>query len=261
MLSKEYFLPAYIISNENQRWATNAVPNVKSILTVTGSGDQALFYTLAGIKIIDTFDITQNAGVIQDIKYTAIKHLPLNEYVNLLKQLHHSANAQSIPQFQKIKPFLSKHSFDIMQQVENMFNNDPLVHIGMFGNGLSVDSYPENLPTDSEYQTLKSKLNKPFKFICIDLEHLVEKLSKKYDLINLSNIFDYCYDGKTQGKILMNLSKHLNVGGHIAYLPQLQKFDYRHVHICTPDKKSEIIYKQTIKSGLHNKMILFQRIR
>ena len=61
-------VPAYTISNENQRWATQVVPNVKKVLTVAGSGDQALFYKLSGATIIDTFDITCNARAIQDIK-------------------------------------------------------------------------------------------------------------------------------------------------------------------------------------------------
>ena len=78
-------LSAYIISNENQRWATRVVPNIKRVLTVTGSGDQALFYKLAGAKIVDTFDITPNAGVIQDIKYNAVKHLDRDEYTRLLE--------------------------------------------------------------------------------------------------------------------------------------------------------------------------------
>ena len=258
MYIKPDFRPAYTVSNENLRWATIAVPNIKSVLTVTGSGDQALFYTLAGIKIIDTFDITQNAAAIQDIKYAAIKHLSLTEYINLLKQLHCALDIQSIPQFQKMKPFLPERARNIINQLHEL----NLARFDIFGNGLGVDSYPENLPNNIEYQTLKTKLRKPFNFIHVDLKHLAEKLSKKYDLINISNIFDYGeYDGKTQGKILLDLSEHLTIGGRIAHLPQWEKFDYKQVHMRAQSGTPEIIYEKTIKSVSNDRMILFQRIR
>ena len=80
--------PAYTISNENQRWATSVVPNVKSVLTVAGSGDQALFYKLSGVENIDTFDVNINAGIIQDIKCAAIKDLSRDEYIDLLTRLY-----------------------------------------------------------------------------------------------------------------------------------------------------------------------------
>ena len=106
-----YQIPAYVISNENQRWATSAIPNAKSVLTVTGSGDQALFYKLSGATIVDTFDVSHNAGLIQDIKFCAIKHIKHpSKYVDLLNALHIGDNIYTIPQMHKLIPYLTDTS-------------------------------------------------------------------------------------------------------------------------------------------------------
>lgn len=244
------FLPAYTISNEHQRWATAVIPGVKRVLTVAGSGDQAIFYKIAGATVVDTFDITKNAGVIQDIKYTAIKQLASPEYSILLKRLYHTKDVMSVSQMGYLSQFLTEESRNTIKQ-----NNDGQ----MFTAGLPVDEYPYNIPTYEEYQKLQKLLKEPFRFIRCGLEDLSTKISGKYDIINLSNIFDYCYDGPTQGKILADLAEHLNVGGHIAYLPQVQRFNYEGVRIRTT-RGTEIVYKET-KKYRDTKMILFQRTR
>ena len=251
MLSdKQISFPAYTISNENQRWATKAIPNVNKVLTVAGSGDQALFYKLAGAKIIDTFDITPNAIAIQDIKFAAINVLSRQNYKDLLVELYHTNQITSIPQMRQLNPVLSKRARFIIatQKLQRMFCA-----------GLDANAYPDNIPTNDEYNQLKTMVDKPLKFIETDLEYLPEKLTTKYDVINISNIFDYHYDAKTQAFILANLADHLNVGGRIVYLPQYQKFDYHRVHINHPTH-AELIYERTITLD-KNAMILFQRIR
>lgn len=243
-------LPAYVISNENQRWATKAVSGAKRILTVAGSGDQAIFYKLAGATTVDTFDITRNAGAIQDIKYAAIKQLDLIEYKNLLNKLYYSMDVMSVSNMQYLDKFLTEQSRNTIKRNNNS---------NMFSAGLNINEYPENIPTDTEYMKLKAILNKPFNFISCDLAQLSTKISGKYDMINLSNIFDYCYDAPTQAKILANLSEHLNIGGHIAYLPQMQRFNYERV-LLGKKNGPELVYKET-KTYRDTKMILFQRTR
>ncbi len=239
-------LPAYIISNEHQRWATQAVPNVKSVLTVAGSGDQALFYKLSGAKIVDTFDITCNARVIQDIKYAAIKNLNLEEYRDMLIKLHHvKGDIMSLPEMQFLGQFLPSETLRIIE------NNKSL----MFGYGLDASFYPENIPSEPEYAKLRDALDKPFNFIWADLGSLSTAITGKYDLINISNIFDYVHSGAKQIIILIKLSKYLNKNGHIVCLPQVPRYKYDKV------KLSHLAYERTEYDEKHAKVIVFQRTK
>ena len=239
-------MPAYTISNENQRWATQVIPDVKSVLTVAGSGDQALFYRLSGVKVIDTYDITCNARVIQDVKCAMIKHLSLYDYQDLLVRLHRTdGNALG---------FLLNDLFHVLpdETLEIIENNKNSM---IFGCGLDAGFYPENIPDANEYEKLKKTLKKPFGFIWSDLESLSAKLTRKYDLINISNIFDYVANAQTQVDILNNLSKHLNKGGRIVYLPQKTRFSYKKLNL------PHLMYETTLTDNNHTKMILFQRTK
>ena len=238
--------PAYTVSNENQRWATQVVPNVKSVLTVAGSGDQALFYKLSGAKIVDTFDINNNARVIQDIKCAAIKHLKISEYKDLLTKLH-NANACDIidmPEMHYFLQFLPKESSDIIKQNNFACNC-----------GLNIDYYPENIPTETEFETLKNMLDKSFNFIWTDLGSLGTQLTRKYDLINISNIFDYISNGQTQVDILNELSKHLDKNGHIVHLPQKHIYSYKKLEL------PHLVYEKTLIYDKLRKIILFQKTK
>lgn len=257
MLLEKNFLPAYVISNEDQRWATNVIPNVRKVLTVTGSGDQALFHTLAGATAVDTFDITVNARAIQDIKFAAIKNIPLGEYIQLLHDLRLRLDFLDTPTMQKLLPLLPGTTREIINQGR---------HDYMFCSGLGITEYYENVPKIPEYIKLRKILTKPFNFILCDLYDLSAKISDTYDFINLSNIFDYCYDAETQAKILRELTDHLNIGGHIAYLPQRQQFDYSNVRL-TSSNGAKLKYQTTKINNtaklnrIDTKMILFQRTR
>lgn len=242
------YMPAYIISNENQRWATNAVPNVKSVLTVAGSGDQALFYTLSGAKTVNTFDITYNARIIQDIKFAAIQHINRQEYKDLLEKIYRTKNTNviSILQSYNLWDFLTSQSREALTQKKSLVP---------FSCGLNIHRYPENIPTDDEYTVLKNTLKEPFDFAWSDLLALPLRLHTTYDLINISNIFDYVYDGDVQVKILDELSEHLNVGGRIVYLPQISRRDYEKL------ERPKIAFEKVIFGKNRAKMVVFQKTK
>lgn len=244
------YAPAYTISNESQRWATCMVPNVRRVLTVAGSGDQALFYKLAGAKTVHTFDRTQNARVIQDIKFTAIKNIEYFEYSNLLTDLYYSADIMKIPTMQKIAHLLPRKTVEIINTPGNK-------HV--FGAGLDARNYPENIPSPLEYEQLKQTLKRPFNFVCADLYDLSVKMSGEYDLINISNIFDYCYDSQTRARILYNLATHLRVGGHIVYLPQ--NTNPKCDGFAVFSKKCKLEHMKSVEKDRSSKMLLFQRTR
>lgn len=253
MTPQKTFLPAYTISNEDLRWATTQIPNSARVLTTAGSGDQALFYKLAGAHNIDTFDISGYARVIQDIKTTAIKILPREEYIQLINELHTTRGAHPVKHLPEILHSLPGPSIDIMRKYPDS---------QMFAAGCAAKDYPYNLPTESEYKRLQSDITEPFNFILSDLGELHTKINTEYDLINLSNIFDKCYDGEQQGYILANLVRHVRVGGHILYLPQHQRYNYNDIKF-TWKSGIEVTYKNTIVNPQNRfaQIIVFERTR
>lgn len=247
------FLPAYIISNEDLRWATAQTPNATRVLTTAGSGDQALFYHLSGTQHIDTFDITNFANVIQDIKTTAIPMLTRNEYIYTLCKLYNSPDIMQNTHMPKIVKHMPSQSAQMA--IQHATSNP-------FHSGLHIEYYPQNLPTPDEYRKLQATLKSPFNFILGDLSELHTKISGEYDVINLSNIFDKQYTRTEQANIIANLIKKLKVGGKIIYLPQYQQYKYDNLKL---QWKSGISgeYTKTLRnpSDKFSKMVIFQRTR
>ena len=242
--------PVYIISNENQRWETSAVPNVKSVLTVAASGDQALFYRLSGATMIDTFDIAYNAGIIQDVKRAAIKTIELPEYRELLLQLHNADDVMSVPNMKKLEPLLTQESREIIKRHQTY---------KMFGYGCSIRAYPYNIPTDQEYQKLRTLLDKPFPFVQSELKYLHKKLTKSYDAINLSNILETgCYTATESIRILTELTEHLNIGGHIVCPAMDDSIPYERIHIKTDTTELVHTHRLTYQNEI---LHLMQRVR
>lgn len=253
MKDEQYFFPAYTISNEDLRWATTQIPNSNRVLTTAGSGDQALFYKIAGATHIDTFDFTPYARVIQDIKTTAIQNLTREDYVRLINDLYGARNPEAVKNMPHIMYSMPGASAEILRK-----HRAP----DMFNAGCAACMYPHNLPTDAEYKKLKSEIHEPFKFILSDLAELHAKLTTEYDLINLSNIFDKSYDWKEQVYTLANLIKHVRVGGKIIYLPQYQRFKYSDF-LATWKSGAQVAYKNTIvhPQDKSTKIIVFERTR
>ena len=242
------YMPAYLVSNENQRRITRAIP-ASRVLTVTGSGDQALFYKLAGAQVIHTYDITLNAKIIQDIKVAAIKTLEYSEYTTLLDKLYYTDKITLIPEMQKPIHALPQKTRNMIYEHQSKY---------MFSAGLNASQYPEYQLNANEYETLHNTIQKSFNFNKCPLDKLSTKIFQEYDLINTSNIFDTCYTSREQAHIFYDLLPHLTKGGRIIYLSQSQRFNYKNVKIANGDKLLQ--YEKTIQCG-KTEMILFQRTR
>lgn len=203
---------AYVITNENLRFTTGLTQHMaRDVLTITGSGDQALFYTLAGATHIDTFDVTYCAHAICDIKTGAISKLQFEEYNAMLSTLYRNPHAPHVENMAQVIPTLSQQTAKFIQDMDNYY---------IFANGLSPESYPENMLTKDEFNKLKQTIHKPFNFIWSDAMHIHEHITQEYDVINLSNIFEWVPE--TTIPTLESLQKHLRVGGYIiAYTSNL----------------------------------------
>lgn len=245
-------IPAYVVTNEDLRSQTQVFPDAKKVLTVTGSGDQPLFYKLSGATHIDTFDITPNAAAIMEIKIAALKVLKRNEYIEMLDGLNRwSKFYPTIPHIEKIYSYLSKTTRDSLNPETNM---------GKFSAGLCASAYIEHIPTDAEYAKLATIIEKTFNFIHSPLDKLHNHLTGQYDVINISNIFDATYNGPEQGQILYNLGHYLVPNGHIIYAAQAPKYDYTRVKMeAANDIRLE--YEQTIRKNRIHELIIFKRTR
>ncbi len=200
------FSPAYVVTNEDLRWVSSVTKDkTKKVLTVTGSGDQALFYALNGATEIDTFDISFCAKVISDIKTSAIQKIPYKFYTKLLCDLHETKQISSVPFIKEIITNVPTDSANFLKQMDRY---------NIFSNGIPPDMYQDLMLTEQEFKLLQSKISKPFNFIWSDIGNIYSNLKKTYDVINLSNIFEY-KQPEENIKTLENLSKYINPGGFI----------------------------------------------
>ena len=215
--------------------------NCDNVLTVSASGDHPLFCKLYGAKHVTTFDITYNSKVLMDIKTVALQTLNISEYWQLLKDLRSERNTLSVPNMNKIFPKLSP----VVQQYLLGVNGHKI-----FSKGLRPDSYLKYAPYPNEYAKMQALIQKPFDFIWSDIKEL--PLTKTYDFIHISNIFDY-FDYKDVESTLTRIQKITNVGGRIFMKthkgnPQI---------VCNNILKTSENWKQLA----HGNTIVLQRVR
>ncbi len=191
---------AYIVTNEAFRQALNFMPTkTENALVVAGSGDFPIFSALYGAKHVDSFDVTYNSKIIMDIKTAAIKTLKYTEYKKLLKNLYSHPAVMCV---QNMDTILNQLVTEEQEYIKNMFGY-PLFNAGLH----PEDSRVETFLSSKEFYKAREIIDKPFDFIWTDIEHLSSKLSKKYDFIHLSNIFDYMNDEQVID-ILHSLTKY-----------------------------------------------------
>jgi len=223
------YSPAYILTNENLRETIefgNSIKNVAGgrVLTATGSGDHAIFYSMAGADAIDTFDISACAKIGMDIKIAAASVMSLEEYTDLLQKLYQAPNVLAVLNSYKTgSEIIAKIPADTRKFINDSDNvGDNLI----FAKGLEPTDYKKYWPTPEEFSAMKQIANKPINFIWANLCHLHKHLESEYDVINLSNIFQYVTDKKSCAGILKNLDRYLAPDGMIisyGSFPSLSK--------------------------------------
>ena len=197
---------AYVVSNENLRHTTGLTRDMgRRVLTVAGSGEHPLFYTINGATQVDTFDISYCARAIMDIKTQAIRSgMPYGQYKILLKDLHFAPSASKVSGVSEILPKIPAHSAQFVRGMDGY---------RIFGNGLNPEYYASEMISETEYKTLQKTLRGAFKFIWSDVATLHTQLNGEYDVINLSNIFEWSPD--LIQPTLINLHNHVRPGGYI----------------------------------------------
>lgn len=198
----------YYSTNENiNGYMTLFDLNNKDVLTVMASGDHAFNACFNNCLNIDTFDtniLTKYYAL--GIKRSAILAFNYYDYLEFLKKL--VSTDLSIDEldslFKKIYPYMDKEDklfwkeiFDYNYLLQKN-KQDPLnlfrmllINISNTDEDIFKNSY---LCNEENYNELRNKLGKTnIYFYNIECLELSKKLTKKYDLIFLSNICDYFY--------------------------------------------------------------------
>ncbi|MBQ6110372.1 MAG: DUF3419 family protein [Alphaproteobacteria bacterium] len=237
---------AYVITNENLRLSMSYMPKkCDNALVVAASGDQPLFCALYGAKHIDTFDISFNAKCIMDIKTAALQKLNHKEYWKLVRDLYMAPDIMAVKNMGKISDLLSNCVFDYLWAMSIY---------PIFQQGLCPVAREEYALTAKEYKLLQKTIIKPFDFIWSDIRYLNMRLTKYYDFMHFSNIFDYIKP-KDRIHILLYLLQYVNVGGKMLMHDQL--------NIGTQQACEEIaiMFNNWQYSNVGNKINILTRVR
>jgi len=253
---------AYTVTNENLRVSMGFIPKkCENALVVASSGDHPLFCSLYGAKHVDTFDVSYNAKCMMDIKVVALNCLNYEEYKRFLDDLYAKHNDSTpITEIAKMDEILSKLPKTECDYIYALRNTS------LFSRGDSpeITGY---VPTFSEYCKLQAKIIRPYNFLLTNIVNLSNSLTKSYDFMHLSNIFDYVRSSE-YGNLILSLMKYINPGGKIVtqFLdPGRDEIFYLYMHrakIADNNKDWDFSKKHVIQNTLYNNGIyVLERIR
>ena len=159
-----------------------------SVLTVLGSGDQYFSALLNGAKNVDVFDINYLAWYHFILKYTAIKVLSYEEFM----QMFVSDNLDNLSIYAKLRKYLPdevKYFFDKLISLGRTFSSIKIKNI-IFDNA-KINNIPYfNENTYYKLQSILQSSNFPAFYNC-NLLDILKFTKKSYDVALLSNIYHY----------------------------------------------------------------------
>ena len=206
----------YVFTTENLiDYMKKLKPSGKTVLTVTGSGDQLINLALLGARKIDNFDVNQNAFFITQLKLAALQALTYEEFLNFFclyedqelsnvglisyqKRIGENDSAFDFKTYLKIKPYLDDTSafFWNMIYEEFQFDGKRLASSKLF-----FDSAKKGALKNNEYLQSEDRYNQAresIKGVEIDFIECnilnVHTLPNMYDIMLFSNIYDYLTD-------------------------------------------------------------------
>ena len=185
--------PLFRFSNENiSEYYKLYNFNNKDVLTVIGSGDQALSAIYRGAKKVDVFDINKLSYYLLMLKKYAIKSLTYNEFITFFNPSTEISIIDELYKKINIKEDNIKSYWDLM------FKNSYYFYFLFIDTNISMDKVKKTIPylkDETEYNNLKKIINDVnFNYIGGDLNTVIYNINSKYDYINLSNIIDYIDD-------------------------------------------------------------------
>ena len=206
--------------------------NYKKALLPTASGDHQLEAILNGITEITSFDINRLSRYFVELKFAAIKNLSKKEFLNFMYE-----NIFNINIFNYLKNCLTDDVYLFWQEIFKNCNiedivrylfrylrfkdNDKYLLTGVDFSKYCAENFTRYLE-DNNYKFLQDRLEKiKIKYLDEDLSNLANTLNDTYDLINLTNIYEYincqifCNGAQEFAQSINSLIPHLNKDGKI----------------------------------------------
>ncbi len=221
----------YIYGTENiSKYYSKIDLKNKTVLTIAGSGDQAINAYYFDAKEVVCFDINKLSKHILFLKIEAIKNIDYSDFVNYFGngKINTSLDYNIYNKFKYKLPKDTKQFFDdaysyFKNDGEKLFASDLFLKRELYLKEKNLCAQNYYLRSEKNYLLLKKRLeNKKITFINADILNLCKKITKKFDVINISNIpnfiFRYLnYDYNKLKDLFLELSSLLNKNGVILW--------------------------------------------
>lgn len=210
--------------------------NYKKALLPTASGDHQLEAILNGITEITCFDINSLAKYYTELKIAAIENLSKKEFLKFMYEDIFNTSVfnylkNNLPEDASIFWQELFKNCDRQEVISNLFRYLSLQKDNGYITGVDLAKYCAinftSYLDDNNYRVLQNRLgNIKINYLDGDLSDLASTLNDTYDLINLTNIYEYVntqifYNGaQIFIQAVIDLISHLNKDGKmlITYL-------------------------------------------
>lgn len=228
----------YLNTSENiKEYSKYLIGDYNSALLPTSSGDFIFESVLDDIKDITAYDINRLAKYFVKLKVVAAKYLTKDEFISFYYE-----ELFDKKYFYYLKEYLDNDTRCFFEEIYKKYNGETIYYkmfrdIGYFKNdilihGLEYNMYArDNFVTYiNKYNELQDKLhNTNIRYLDTNILEFTE--NKNYDLINLTNIYEFINvnaiksDAKVFGNLVDRLINNLNEDGRIliSYLYQISE--------------------------------------
>ncbi len=185
----------YVFSNENVIGCADALCgspgkdlSEKQVLSVCASGDHALEAYYRHADNVDTFDINSYQSCIYELKNHFLHHLRYEDFLDFFLS---QKKFFDLKMLQPIEHAFSPYLIEFLRwhKREDKSKNSRMLR------GYRHDTIPDVsfLKSAYDFQATADRTPKVINFAHCDIRGLTAQFQKKYDIIILSNIFDYLY--------------------------------------------------------------------
>ena len=160
----------------------------KRIFTVGSSGDQVFEYAFRGCRDITVMDANPLTPFFIELKYAAIKSLDYQDFKDFFTN-NNSQNFMSLNNYIKIREKISDEN--VLSFWDYIFGMDPNEIKRLFQKPENTN--PSYFKNEKNYEKTKQLIESVnVKFYCADIGDFYKYTDGEYDLIDLSNIYNWC---------------------------------------------------------------------
>jgi len=244
------FSKIYSFSTENiSGYLSSFNPQGKTILTVGGSGDHLVNSYFYGAADVVCFDVNILEKYFSELKLATLRNSDFKEFKSFLFRSKENSRVLSHDTYIKIKSELSVPTQRFFDEAYKTFKTGTVIRESEIFNNLfdepqkKISNNPYLSDTVNFEKAKRAIANKELLWIVSDVQELASKISKKFDLIFLSNISDYShimfggtdYLLKYRDFVVRPLLKKLSSGGTIVFA-----YIYDTENVFGSDKRNDI---------------------